>query len=225
MARSDRAIQIHTVSSTTKVRINEGIRVPEVRAIGAEGENLGVIPLGKAIQLAQDAGLDLIEISPNARPPVAKITDYGKYKYELQKKQSEARSKAHTTETKSAQVKIGTGENDMRIKAERCSKWLKQGHRVKIDLFLWGRYKYMNFAFLKNRLERFLAIIPESFTIADEIKKSPKGLTVIIENSRSGKPWTPPQQALKPIVEEVVEEEKSLPEAEVEPEKQHDEDK
>lgn len=192
------------MSTNDKVRINESIRASEVRAIGAEGENLGVISTKEAIRLAQEAGLDLIEISPNAKPPVAKITEYGKFKYELKKKESAAKAKAHTTETKSAQVKIGTGENDMRIKALRCAGWLKEGHRVKIDLFLWGRYKYMEFAFLKERLERFLAIIPESFTIADEIKKSPKGLTVIIETSRSGKPWTPPAKALKPIVEEKI---------------------
>lgn len=183
-----------------KVRINESIRTPEVRAIGAGGENLGVIATKEAIRLAQEAGLDLIEISPNANPPVAKITDYGRFKYEEKKKASVAKSKAHLTETKSVQVKIGTSENDMRIKAERSTLWLKDGHRVKVDLFLWGRYKYMEYAFLKERLERFLAIIPESFTIADEIKKSPKGLTVIIERARSGaKLWTPPVKAKKPI--------------------------
>ena len=194
------------VSTLDKVRINEGIRAPEVRAIGAEGENLGVIPTKEGIRLAQEAGLDLIEISPNAKPPVAKITDYGKYKYEQKKKASAAKAKAHITETKSAQVKIGTGGRDREIKAQRIAKWLQEGHRVKLDLFLWGRYKYMEFAFLKGQLERFLAIIPESFKIADEIKKSPKGLTTIIERAGSDKPWVAPAAALKPEAEPVVEE-------------------
>lgn len=181
------------VSTTEKVSINEGIRAPEVRAIGALGENLGVISLKVALEKAKEAGLDLIEISPNAVPPVVKITDYGKFKYELQKKNRETKSKAHVTETKAAQVKIGTGDNDMKIKAGRIVEWLQEGHRVKVDLFLWGRYKYMEFAFLKERLERFLAIIGEPFTIADEIKKSPKGLTVVIEKARPGvKVWTMP---------------------------------
>jgi len=170
-----------------EVRINESIRAPEVRVIGADGENLDVLPTHKALELAREAGLDLIEVSPKARPPVARITDYGKYKYELKKKQKEIKSKAHVTETKVTQVKIGTGEGDLNRKANRVGDWLKEGHRVKIDLFLWGRYKYMEFTFLKERLERFLAIIPISFKIADEIKKSPKGLSVTLEQDKSKK--------------------------------------
>jgi translation initiation factor IF-3 len=132
-------------------------------------------------------GLDLIEVSPNAQPPVCRITDYGKFKYEQKKKDKEVKSKAKVTETKEAQVKIGTSENDMRIKADKIAEWLREGHRVKIDLFLWGRYKYMEFNFLKERLERFLAIIPEGYKIAEEVKKSPKGLAVTLERDASKK--------------------------------------
>lgn len=170
-----------------EVRINESIRVPEVRVIGAEGENLGILTTKEAFEKAQEAGLDLIEVSPKAKPPVARIADYGKYKYELKKKEKEIKSKSQVTETKVTQVKIGTGEGDLNRKAKKVGEWIAEGHRVKIDLFLWGRYKYMEFEFLKERLERFLAIVTESFKIADEIKKSPKGLTVIIEPDKSGK--------------------------------------
>lgn len=166
-------------------RINHQIRATEVRVIGPEGENIGVIPLSEAISRAQEVGLDLIEISPNANPPVAKIMEYGKFQYEQEKRRREIKAKSHTTETKSVQVKIGTGENDMALKAKKAAEWLREGHRVKVDLFLWGRYKYMEFAFLKERLERFLKIIPEDFKISDPITKSPKGLTTVIE--RSGK--------------------------------------
>lgn len=207
------------VSTTEKVSINENIRATEVRAIGAEGENLGVISIKEALAKAKEAGLDLIEISPNAVPPVVRITDYGKFKYELQKKNRETKSKAHLTETKAAQVKIGTGENDMKIKASRIVEWLQDGHRVKIDLFLWGRYKYMEFAFLKERLERFLAIIGEPFTIADEIKKSPKGLTVVIEKGRPGVTlWTLPvrTKAASSKPEEIPLESEEIPEDETE---------
>ncbi len=107
--------------------------------------------------------------------------DYGKFTYEQQKKRKEAKGKSHTTETKSVQVKIGTGENDLNLKAQKAAAWLKEGHRVKVDLFLWGRYKYMEFAFLKERLERFLKLIPEEFKLADPIGKGPKGLTTVIE--------------------------------------------
>lgn len=170
-----------------RIRMNEGIRAREVRVIGPEGGNLGVMPIKDAIAKAQELGFDLIEISPNAQPPVAKITDYGKFKYELKKKEKEVKAKAHVTETKVTQVKIGTSERDMHIKASKAAAWLKEGHRVKVDLFLWGRYKYMEFKFLKERLERFLAIIPESYRVAEEIQKSPKGLSVVLERDASKK--------------------------------------
>ncbi|PCI29056.1 translation initiation factor IF-3 [Candidatus Kaiserbacteria bacterium] len=170
-----------------EVRINESIRVPDVRVVGNDGENLDIMATSDAIKLAEEQGLDLIEVSPKAKPPVARITDYGQYKYELKKKEKAIKAKSHVTETKVAQVKIGTGEGDLNRKARKVGDWLNQGHRAKIDLFLWGRYKYMEFSFLKERLERFLAIIPESYKIADDIKKSPKGLTVVIEPDKSGK--------------------------------------
>ncbi len=173
--------------ANTEVRINNEIRVHEVRVVGSEGENLGVMKIDDAIAKAEDQGLDLIEISPKANPPVAKITDYGKYKYESKKKEKEVKAKAHVVETKVTQVKIGTGDGDLARKAKKVAEWLEDGHRVKVDLFLWGRYKYMEFKFLKERLEKFLAIIPESYKIADEIKKSPKGLTVVLERDKSKK--------------------------------------
>ncbi len=154
-----------------------------MRVIGPEGENIGVIPLSEALQRAQDMELDLIEISPNAVPPVAKIMDYGKFHYAEQKKKREMKSKSHATETKSVQVKIGTGDHDLALKAKKAAEWLGEGHRVKVDLFLWGRYKYMEFAFLKERLERFLKLIPCDYKLADPIGKSPKGLSTVLEST------------------------------------------
>ncbi len=164
-----------------RVRINQSIKAKELRVIGALGENLGVIPTRDAQKLADDANLDLIEISPTAVPPVAKIMDYGKYQYELKKKAKEVKAKSHVTETKGVQVKIGTGDHDLSLKAKRVAEWLTEGHRVKIDLFLWGRYKYMEESFLKERLERFLKIVPAEYKIADEIKRSPKGFSTTLE--------------------------------------------
>ncbi len=181
-----------TQNEKSQVRMNDSIRVPEVRVLGPEGENFGVMNTRDAIAKARELGFDLIEVSPNANPPVCKITDYGKFKYEQKKKDKEVKSRAHVSETKEAQVKIGTSENDMRIKANKIGEWLKEGHRVKVDLFLWGRYKYMEFNFLKERLERFLAIIPEGYKIAVEIQKSPKGLSVALERDASKKAVRPP---------------------------------
>jgi translation initiation factor IF-3 len=169
----------------TRTRINKAIRAPELRVIGPEGENLGTLSLADALKKTDEFKLDLIEISPKAKPPVAKITDYGEWRYETKRKASAAKAKAHVTETKSVQVKIGTGDHDQQLKAKRAAEWLAEGHRVKVDLFLWGRYKYMDKEFLKERLERFLKIIPAEYKIADPIKKSPKGFTATLE--RDGK--------------------------------------
>ncbi len=185
-----------------RVRMNEGIRVPEIRCLGPEGENFGVIPTRDALAKARDMGLDLIEVSPNANPPVCKITDYGKFKYEQKKKDKEVKAKARTTETKEAQVKIGTSEHDMHIKASKIAAWLREGHRVKVDLFLWGRYKYMEFNFLKERLERFLAVIPEGFKLAEPIQKGPKGLMAVLERDLSKKPQQPKSPAVSPAVDQ-----------------------
>lgn len=191
----------NTYEYKAKTRINHAIRARELRVVGASGENLGVLTLEAALKAADEANLDLIEISPNAKPPVAKIMDFGKYRYDTGQKESEMRSKSHVTETKSVQVKIGTGDNDQMLKANKAADWLEQGHRVKVDLFLWGRYKYMEPAFLKERLERFLKIIPTEYKIADEMKKSPKGYTTTLERM----PGTKTQKlkdAAKPVAPE-----------------------
>ena len=164
-----------------KYRINNFIKTEHVRLIGLKGENFGEVPTREAINKALDLGLDLVEISPNAKPPIAKIVDYGKFLYEENKKQKVMKSKAHTVEVKSVQIKVGTGDHDLNLKAKKASEWLKEGHRVKIDLFLPGRTKYMNETFLKERMDRVFKLIPEEFKIAEEPKKSPKGMTAIIE--------------------------------------------
>lgn len=159
--------------------------------VTADGENLGTLSLADAIKAAEERKLDLIEISPNAKPPVAKIMDYGKYRYETGRKAREVKAKSHSTETKSVQVKIGTGEHDQQLKAKRAAEWLEEGHRVKVDLFLWGRYKYMEPEFLKERLERFLKIIPLDYKIAEPMKKSPKGWTTTLERVPGAKAHKP----------------------------------
>jgi translation initiation factor IF-3 len=169
------------MATVEKVRINREISAPELRVIGAEGENLGVITSAEALKAAQALNLDLIEISPNAQPPVAKIMDYGKFQYEQKKKDSAQRAKAKVSETKEVQIKVGTGENDMRLKARKAAEWLAEGHRVRAELFLKGRYKGMEETFLKTRLEKFLLLIPYAYRIADPVARAPKGFATIIE--------------------------------------------
>lgn len=153
-----------------------------MRVIGANGENFGIISTEEALAKARESGLDLIEISPNAVPPVAKIMDYGKFQYEQKKKERTAKSPS--IETKSLQIKIGTSEHDLSLKAKRAGEFLKEGHRLKVELFLEGRAKYLDKKFLEGRLNRLLNLIPENFKIADGPKRSPKGLMVILERSK-----------------------------------------
>lgn len=169
--------------STLRVRINNFIKAPELRVITEDGENLGVITLSQALQEAQARNLDLIEISPTAVPPVAKIMDYGKFQYAENKKQKAAKAKVHTVEVKTIQIKVGTSEHDLDLKAKKVSEWLTEGNRVNIALYLIGRSKYMNQKFLEERLARILKLVAVEYKVADPIRRGPKGLSMVIEKA------------------------------------------
>jgi translation initiation factor IF-3 len=121
------------------LRINEEIRVPQVRLIGQNGEMIGVMSTREALIRAYDAGLDLVEISPNAVPPVCKILDYGKYKYEQQKKASEARKKQKITEIKEIKVRPNIDDHDYEVKMRQMRAFIAQGDKVKVTLRFRGR--------------------------------------------------------------------------------------
>ncbi len=119
--------------------MNDRIRAPEIRLIGAEGENLGVVTPQKAISLAEDAQLDLVEISPNATPPVCKIMDFGKFKYEQQKRESEARKKQKIIEVKEVKFRPNTDTHDYDVKMRNVVRFLESGDKVKVTLRFRGR--------------------------------------------------------------------------------------
>ncbi|WP_348646226.1 translation initiation factor IF-3 [Aliiroseovarius sp. F20344] len=123
----------------TGPRINDRIRSPEIRLIGADGENVGVVTPARALVMAQDAGLDLVEISPNANPPVCKIMDFGKFKYEQQKRESEARKKQKTIEVKEVKFRPNTDTHDYNVKMRNVFKFLENGDKVKVTLRFRGR--------------------------------------------------------------------------------------
>nr|WP_276268236.1 translation initiation factor IF-3 [Marivivens niveibacter] len=123
----------------TGPRTNERIRAPEIRLIGAEGENIGVVTPQRAMALADEAGLDLVEISPNANPPVCKIMDFGKFKYEQQKKEAEARKKQKVIEIKEVKFRPGTDKHDYDVKMRSVLKFLDNGDKVKVTLRFRGR--------------------------------------------------------------------------------------
>ncbi|MDB5478602.1 MAG: translation initiation factor [Alphaproteobacteria bacterium] len=125
--------------SSDENRINEQIRVPKVRAIDADGEMLGVLNTRDAIEKARDAGLDLVEISPNAEPPVCKIMDYGKFRYQQQKKKAEARKKQKIIEIKELKLRPSIDDHDLEVKMRAAIRFLDEGDKVKFTLRFRGR--------------------------------------------------------------------------------------
>ena len=119
--------------------MNERIRSKEVRLIDQNGENQGVVATSKALQMAYDADLDLVLINPNSEPPVAKILDYGKYKYELEKRAKEAKNKQHVVEVKEVKVRYKIDTHDYQVRINNIKKFVSQGNKVKIVVMLRGR--------------------------------------------------------------------------------------
>ena len=119
--------------------INSDIAAASIRLIGVEGENVGVVSIDEAMQMAENVGLDLVEISPDADPPVCKILDYGKFKYEAQKKKSEARKKQKTIDVKEIKMRPGIDEHDYQVKMRAMNRFLDSGDKVKVTLRFRGR--------------------------------------------------------------------------------------
>jgi len=121
------------------LRINEMIRIREVRVIDDEGQQLGVLPTSQALALAQEKGLDLVEVAPAAVPPVCRILDYGQYKYELQKREREAKRKQKSQTFKEIRLRVKIDVNDLRTKTRRAGEFLDDGDRVKVTVQFRGR--------------------------------------------------------------------------------------
>ena len=119
--------------------MNDDITVDSIRLIDADGEQVGVVSVTEGIELADEAGLDLVEVSPNASPPVCKILDYGKYKYEAQKKANEARKKQKTIDVKEIKMRPGIEEHDYQVKMRSVRKFLDNGDKVKMTIRFRGR--------------------------------------------------------------------------------------
>lgn len=119
--------------------INEQIRDKEIRVIGADGEQLGIMTPRDAMKLAEEAGIDLVKIAPTAKPPVCKLVDYGKYRYELARKDKEAKKKQHTVEVKEVRLSPNIDTNDLNTKSAAARKFITKGDRVKVTLRFRGR--------------------------------------------------------------------------------------
>ncbi len=163
-------------------RINQDIKVREIRLIDENGENKGVVNIKEALLLADEAGLDLIEISPQAVPPVCKIMDYGKYKYEQKKRANEARKKQKTIELREVWVTPVIEENDFNIKMKKVFEFLSDGNKVKIAVMTHGDKKILARSrdAVPQLFERIIAMIGDKGTLESKSKPEERTKSIII---------------------------------------------
>ena len=125
--------------ASNEPRVNERIRIREVRLIDHTGKQVGVVPTERAMVMAREAGLDLVEVSAESRPPVAKIMDYGKFKYERKKQQQESRKKSHAVQVKEVRLRPKTDKHDFEVKLGRARQFLEEGDKVQVNMMFRGR--------------------------------------------------------------------------------------
>jgi translation initiation factor IF-3 len=170
---------ITTTPSKGGPRVNEDIDVPNVRLIGADGGNIGVVTAREAMDLADEAGLDLVEISPNADPPVCKILDYGKYKYEAQKKKNEAKKKQKIIDVKEIKLRPNIDDHDYDVKMRNMRRFLGDGDKVKVTLRFRGR-EMAHQELGADVLKRVKADIDEIAKVEQEAKMEGRQMVMVM---------------------------------------------
>ena len=164
--------------------INEQIRDKEVRLIGADGEQLGIMSARDAMKLAREANLDLVKIAPTAKPPVCKIIDYGMYRYELARKEKEARKKQKVVEIKEIRLSPNIDSNDLNTKMNAAKKFLSKGDKVKITLRFRGReMAHMNAS--KHILDDFAASLGEIAVVEKAPKVEGRSISMVLAEKKS----------------------------------------
>jgi translation initiation factor IF-3 len=174
-----RASGFEKPKSSDDPRINGEINAPEVRLIASNGDMLGVVSSREGLRMAEEAGLDLVEISPNASPPVCKIMDFGKYKYEAQKKAHEARKKQKVIVVKEIQLRPGIDKHDLEIKMRAMHKFLAEGDKVKITMRFRGREMAHNQLGM-NILQGIKATLGEEIKIEQEPRFEGKQIHMMV---------------------------------------------
>ena len=163
--------------------INDQIRDKEVRVIGENGEQLGIMSSKEALQLAEEAGVDLVKIAPTAKPPVCKIVDYGKYRYELARKEKEARKKQKVVEIKEIRLSPNIDSNDLNTKMNAAKKFLSKGDKVKITLRFRGReMAHMNAS--KHILDDFAASLGEIAVVEKAPKVEGRSISMVLAEKK-----------------------------------------
>ena len=163
--------------------INEQIRDREIRVIGSDGEQLGIMSARDAMKLARDAELDLVKIAPNAKPPVCKIIDYGKYRYELARKEKEAKKKQKTMEVKEVRLSPNIDVNDLNTKANQARKFITKGYKVKVTLRFRGReLAHINYS--KQILDSFYEKLEDVAVVDKAPKMEGRSMVMFLSEKR-----------------------------------------
>ena len=163
--------------------INEQIRDKEVRLVGADGEQLGIVSSKEAQKIADEAGLDLVKIAPNAKPPVCKVIDYGKYRYEMARKEKDAKKKQKTVELKEIRLSPNIEANDLNTKVNAAKKFLAKGNKVKITLRFRGReMAHMNAS--KHILDDFAENLAEVSVVEKAPKIEGRSISMVLAEKR-----------------------------------------
>ena len=164
--------------------INEQIRDKEVRVIGEDGEQLGIMSAKEALKLAEEAGVDLVKIAPTAKPPVCKIVDYGKFKYEQTRKEKEAKKKQKVVEIKEIRLSPNIDTNDLNTKINAAKKFISKGDRVKVTLRFRGReMAHMNTS--KHILDDFAQALADVAVVDKAPKVEGRSMTMFLTEKRS----------------------------------------
>ncbi|MEE3393289.1 MAG: translation initiation factor IF-3 [Lachnospiraceae bacterium] len=164
--------------------MNEQIRDREVRVIGEKGDMLGVMPTKEALRLAKEAELDLVKIAPGAKPPVCKIIDYGKYRYEQARKEKEARKKQKVSDIKEIRFSPNIDENDLNTKANQARKFITKGDKVKVTLRFRGR-ELAHISYSKQILDTFFAKLEDIAVLEKAPKMEGRSMTMVIAEKKN----------------------------------------
>lgn len=176
-------INVWRCSTISELMINEQIRDREVRLIGENGDQLGIMSSREALRLAREAELDLVKIAPTAKPPVCKIIDYGKYRYELARKEKEARKKQKTIEIKEVRLSPNIDVNDLNTKVNNARKFISKGNKVKVSLRFRGR-EMAHMQAHRYILEDFAKELADIAVIDKPIKQEGRSLTLFLAEKR-----------------------------------------
>ncbi len=163
--------------------INEQIRDKEIRLVGSDGEQLGIMSAKEAMKLAEQAELDLVKIAPNAKPPVCKIIDYGKYRYELARKEKEAKKKQKTVEIKEIRLSPNIDTNDLNTKVNSAKKFISKGNKVKVTLRFRGR-EMAHIAQSKHILDDFAKEMEEVAVVEKAPKQEGRSISMVLAEKR-----------------------------------------